>query len=226
MTTPVRTETRRTPMATNDAEPAGASVVPPAAPKLRQQPLLVIFGVGMVALGALLGVWAWTSATSTIEVVATRTLVARGELIEAQDLVVLRVNPDPALKVVPASQFDALVGRRATTDMVAGALVSPEQVADTVLPPAGLSLVGVPLAAGQLPVEQLRGGDRVRIVQTPGAQADVEGSPVTVSAEVVRVGVVDGKTVVDLLVPSTRAAELGARANTGKVVLVLDTRER
>lgn len=226
MTTSVRNDTRRTPLAAPTSDASGVEMLPSQAPKLRKRPLVAAWGFGLVALGALLGVWAWTVASSTIDVVATRTLVARGELIEPQDLVVVRVNPDPALQVVPGGQFDSLVGRRAATDIVAGALVSPAQVADAVVPPSGMSLVGVPLEAGQLPAEQLRGGDNVRIVQTPGAQADVAGDPVTVPAEVVRVAVVDGKTVVDLLVPSTRAAELAARANTGRVVLVLDTRER
>lgn len=226
MTTPVKTPTSRR-LAEPDASGAPpATLVPPASPKLRRRPLQAILGVGLVAFGSLMGVWGWTSASTTTGVVATRTSIERGEQIEAQDLVVLQVNADPALRVIPGAQLDSLVGRRAATDIVAGSLVSPDQVADQLVPANGLSLVGVPLAAGQMPADELRGGDQVRIVQTPGAQGDVEGMPVTMSAEVLGVETVDGKTVVNLLVPSARAPELAARANTGKVALVVDARER
>jgi hypothetical protein len=35
-----------------------------------------------------------------------------------------------------------------------------------------------------------------------------------------------GQSIVDALVPAPRAAELAAQASTGRVVLVLDSRER
>ena len=96
-------------------------------------------------------------------------------------------------------------------------------------PATGESIVGVALATGKLPAEPLRAGDRVRLVQTPADQADVPATQVTIDALVQNVPVMseDGQTVViDLLVPSSRAAEVAARAATGRVALVLDSRER
>ena len=81
----------------------------------------------------------------------------------------------------------------------------------------------------RLPGEPLLVGDRVRVVATPGASGEVTaGEPVTIAATVVGVRVNDenGQSVVSVQVPQGDAAELAARAATGNVALVLDSRER
>ena len=130
----------------------------------------------------------------------------------------VQVSADPALAPVPASQASAVVGQRAATDMAAGTLLTREQVSDTVLPAAGMSIVGVGLPSAQLPGEPLLVGDRVRVVATPGASGEVTaGEPVTIAATVVGVRVNDenGQSVVSVQVPQGDAAELAARAATG-----------
>ena len=90
-------------------------------------------------------------------------------------------------------------------------------------------MVGVGLPAAQMPGEPLLAGDRVRIVATPGDQGEIGDSPpTTIAATVVGVRVNDGngQNVVSVLVPEGDAAELAARAATGRVALVLDSRER
>ncbi len=79
-----------------------------------------------------------------------------------------------------------------------------------------------------LPAEPIAPGDAVRVVQTPGAQGEVADAPVTVSATVVGVhpSETGDQTIVDVVVPAEAAADLAARAATGKVALVLDSRER
>jgi len=99
-----------------------------------------------------------------------------------------------------------------------------------VVPAKGMSVVGVSLPPALMPAVQLHSGDQVRIVATPGAQGDVATgtSPKSIEATVVGVrGTGDtGQIVVDVSVPHDQAAELAARAATGKVALVLDSRER
>ena len=88
---------------------------------------------------------------------------------------------------------------------------------------------GISLTPGQMPSEPLYSGDAVRIVTTPGDQGEVtDKDPVTVEAVVVGVSRVEetGETVVDVSVPESDAADLAARAATGRVALVLDARER
>jgi hypothetical protein len=102
-------------------------------------------------------------------------------------------------------------------------------VTDAVGPATGESIVGIALGIGQLPAEPLRPGDRVRLVLTPVAQGEVTTSQVAIDALVqgVTSPAADGQTVVvDLVVPAPRAPEVAALAGTGRVALVLDSRER
>ena len=67
-------------------------------------------------------------------------------------------------------------------------------------------------------------------VATRSAQGDVAAGAIQKSIEATVVGVRGagdtGQIVVDVSVPYDQAAELAARAATGKVALVLDSRER
>lgn len=197
-------------------------------PRLRRRPLLVVLAVALVAAGAALGVLLWSSATTSAEVVMVRSNVQRGQLITVTDLATVRVAVDPALRTVPAADLKRFVGKRAGSDLTAGTLLSPAQVADRVVPGTGDSLVGIAVGPGMLPSEPLRPGDAVRLVQTPGNGGQLSGTaaPVAIDATVVSVTVGESMTVVNVVVPSGRAAELAARAATGKVAVVLDSRVR
>jgi hypothetical protein len=200
-----------------------------APPKLRRRPLLLVASVAAVCLGALLAVWAYTSTSTAQEVVAVRSSVPRGTQITREDLVSVRVGVDPALKPIPAAQLESVVGQRAGMDLAAGGLVTPDEIAPAVLPPQGMSVVGVAVPAALLPGEPLRVGDRVRVVATPGDQGEVTGGKQRAIPAVV-VGLYpdadQGRTVVSVQVPFELAAELAARSATGKVAVVLDSRER
>lgn len=206
----------------------GESIAPP--PRLRRRPALVAASVAAIALGALLSVWAYAGASTSRDVLAVRTTVHRGELITRGALMTARVGVDPALQPLPASAADSVVGKRAAMDLAAGGLVTAEDVTSAVVPAKGLSLVGVSLPPALMPAAQLQSGDRVRVVATPGAQGDVATgtAPTSIAAVVVGVrgGGDSGQVVVDVSVPYDQAAELAARAATGKVALVLDSRER
>ena len=220
-TTAAATRTPGRPAA--DATP----IAPP--PKLRRRPLLVVASIAAICLGALLAVWAYTASSSAREVVAVRTTVQRGEVIDREDLMVVRISIDPALDPVPASSLESLVGQRAAMDLPAGGLLTADAVTQAVLPGKDLSVVGVSLPPSLLPGEPLQAGDNVRVVATPGQQGDVaEGEQRFIAATVVGVhpNAENGQTVVSVQVPYAAAAELAARAATGKVALVLDSRER
>ena len=191
--------------------------------------MLVAASVAAVCLGALLGVWAWTSTSDTHEVVAVRQTIRRGETIGTGDLMTVQVGLDPGLRTLPGGRLAGLVGMRAAMDMAAGSLVTEEEVTPKVLPALGRSVVGVALPPSLIPGQALVAGDQVRIVTTPGAQGDVgQGDPAAITATVVGLHPdgQSGQTVVAVEVPRERAAELAARAATGKVALVLDSRER
>jgi len=185
--------------------------------------------VALVALGALGAAYLVQSVGDTVPVLAVARDVMAGEPLQAADLVVADVNADPALSPVPASQLEALIGRRTAVALPAGSLLTDAAVATTVVPAAGRSMVGVALTPAQLPAEPLQAGDRVRIVDTPTTQGDPPSTtPATISGEVVStVGPDDtGLTVVDVTVPTSQAPALAARVATGRVALILDSRER
>lgn len=209
--------------------PEAAEQLLAAPPKLRRRPLLVAASIAAVVLGALLAVWAYTSTSNTQEVVAARNTVPRGQAITREDLIVARVGVDPALTPIPAGELDALVGQRPAVDMAAGGLLTRQNLASTVVPVKGTAIVGVSLTPAMMPATPLQNGDTVRIVSTPGPQGDpaATAEPQIITATVVTVHPgTDEHTVVDVSVPAPQAAQLAARAATGKVALVLDSRER
>lgn len=202
-------------------------ITPP--PKLRRRPALIALGVALIALGGLAAAWLTTTAGNTQSVLAVRNAVERGTVVEPADLVVARINPDPALATVAETQRDQFVGKRAAVDLATGSLLTPSSVTDAVLPEAGQSLVGVALTGAQLPAQTLRAGDQVRIVTTPRTQDDPPADdPAAITATVVQAHPLPegGQTVVDVTVPNRDADDLAARAATGRVALILDPRQR
>lgn len=210
-----------------ESGPVAAQPAPP--PKLRRRPVLVAGAIAAICLGALLAAWAWTATTNTQEVLVARHSIERGSVIDADDLARVQLSADPALKPVPANEFDQVVGQRAALDIADGAMLTPGSSSSAVVPAGGESVVGVALTPAQAPGLALQGGDQVRVVVTPAEGEDLPaGAPLFNEAEVVGVHGPDetGRTVVDLLVPSAGASVLATRVATGNVVIILDSRER
>lgn len=205
----------------------GGAHTPARPPKIRRRPLMLVATIAAVVVGGLGTAWVFMASAASSEVVAVRAAVERGEVIDRTDLVVVKVGLDPSLDIVPASRIDQIAGQRAATDLAPGGLLAAGSVTNEVLPKAGETLVGVGLAQTMHPAEPLLAGDQVRIVETPGQQGEVVTAPVVMAAVVSRVTILEtGDTLVDVLVPTERAAELAARAATGRVALVLESRER
>jgi hypothetical protein len=209
----------------------GQRTAPPAValPRTRRRPGVLAAGVALVALGSLGAAYVAQTVGGSIAVVAVVRDVAPGEVVQAADLTIADVSTDPALSPVPAERLQSVIGQRAAATLNAGSLLTEAAVTATVVPPRGRSLVGVALTAAQLPAEPLQGGDRVRIVDTPTAQGEPPAtSPATIAGDVVSAVGPDetGMTVVDVTVPSGQAGALAARVATGRVALVLDSRER
>jgi hypothetical protein len=162
-------------------------------------------------------------------VLVARTTIERGSLISADDLARVRVSADPALDPVLGNEFDQVVGQRAVFDVAAGAMLTPDSFSAGVVPDGTNSIVGVALTAAQAPGLDLQTGDHVRVVVTPAqGEALPAGVPQFSEASIAGVSVSEetGQTIVDLLVPHADAVVLAARAATGNVALVLDSRER
>lgn len=210
----------------------GESAPVPTPLKLRRRPVLTLAGAALVVLGALVGVWVYLATSESTDVVAVRSTVMRGEVIGAEDLAVVQVGSDPSLAVVPGSDLEDLVGRRAALDLAAGSLLTQEAVTKQLVPADGESVVGVAVTPQLMPGEPLVAGDRVRVVVTAGTQGDpaMVEDPVLTEAEVVSVRAPDvatgqQATVVSVLIDAAQAPAVAQYAAAGRVALVLESRE-
>ncbi|MHB1010595.1 MAG: SAF domain-containing protein [Propionibacteriaceae bacterium] len=211
---------------------AGAEALVPTPPRARRRWGLFAAMVLVVTLGVLGNVWLWSASTTAREVVAARTTIARGSVIDVEDLMTVRVELDPALQTIAGADLASLVGQRAALDVAAGSLLTSEATSTTTVPGQGYSLVGIGVAPARMPGATLVAGDQVRVVATPQTQiGQVATAPEAVAAVVVSTQIGtdatgQGQTVITVQVPSDDAAGLAALAATGEVAVVLDSRER
>lgn len=207
-----------------------------APPKARRRWGLFAAMVLVVCLGVLGNVWLHAATTSATQVVAARSTIPRGALITADDLMSVRVEVDPTVHTVPAADLASLIGKRAALDVAAGSLLTPEATSEVNIPADGYSLVGVGVAQALMPGTQLLAGDKIRLVAATAdpvaAAAANSADPVSIAAVVVgaQAGtdptVAGSQTIITVQVPTADAARLAAIASTGKVAVVLDSRDR
>jgi hypothetical protein len=213
--------------ATKPQRPAPPGPLKPT--RARRRPALIALGLALVALSVLGSVYLATSLGQTYQVLAVTSDIARGAPITPGDLGVAELpegSGSSLLKPVLADQLDEMTTDKvATADLKAGQLLTADSVATELQPPAGQSIVGIALAPNQMPTQDLKAGDRVRVVETPatGGEPPVQ-APFAIAATVVSTQqiTIGEQTVVDVQVTSSNAAALAARAATGRVAIVID----
>jgi hypothetical protein len=188
-------------------------------------PRHVLVGVALMVGFALLFGASALRADPAVPVLAVTQPVAAGEVIAEADLQVVRVVPDPAVNLIPASERDVVVGRTAAVPLAAGSLLSPAQLGASGWPPAGQSVLAVPVPTGRVPAG-LSAGAAVSVL-LPGTAADTSDGAqpvgmVAVPAVVVAVEApnVAGIRVVSLLLTQAQARQVAAAGDA--VVLVLE----
>lgn len=230
---------------TTSEPPVETQMIAPVASRTQRRPLLVIVSVLLILLGAAGGALAWMSIGTAEDAVVARVPIERGQLLAADDFVVVQVNPDPQLQMISPDAIASLVGKRASHDVAAGGLVSESVVAQEMLPPTGETVVGLSLAPGFYPALELMVGDHVRVILVEpiyacavgAAAADTTAEPAstdcvagqfTVPGEVVSVSKDPASSQLFLAVQMDQdpAATAAAAAAMGKAAVVLDTRER
>ncbi|GAA2234252.1 hypothetical protein GCM10010413_36880 [Promicromonospora sukumoe] len=188
--------------------------------------MLAVVMIAAIGVGALGAVLLWATLTDTRTVLVARDTIVRGSVITAEDLTETQVGADVALDLIGAGARADVVGQRAAWDVPAGAALTAGVVAEELVPPSGMSVLGMVLPPPVAPGLSLLPGDQVRAVVT-AADGGGEQTPTFHEAEVVAVNppAPDGQTVVDVLVSHEEAITLAAEAAAGKVTLVLDSRE-
>ena len=111
-----------------------------------------------------------------------------------------------------------------TTSLEQGAILSPGQVSATSVPAKGAAIVGIKVAPGQIPTQNVDPGDPIRIVGTPKSGDDPpSGEAPTVNGTIQALGepTTDGSYVVDVLVSQDQAGTLAALSATGRIGVIL-----
>ncbi len=160
--------------------------------------------------------------------------LTEGQAIGRADLTVMTVvtgpgpsngarQPSRALPYFPASAEASILGRRARSDLPAGALLMPAELASGPFPGPGQALVGLDLSPNEAPSGgALVPGDHVGVLFVPAAAQPPYPAPRPMMTAQVLTSVPGqtGDSYVTILVPSGVAAQLAAYAQHDEVALV------
>ena len=189
---------------------------------------LGIIGV-LIVLGSALGglLWSRTTTPRTDVLVAARDIPA-GRQLSDSDLRVVHLSTDGLVASITVAQRSTVIGQMAAVPIPAGALLAPSEFGRD----AGLAddeaVVGVVLAPGAAPTADLRGGDRVAVIEADKSSSTTSpaagsGTSVITTANVYAVdrGGSSSGTFVSLRVPASLAARVAAAAAGDRIRLVL-----
>ncbi|MFE5564726.1 flagellar biosynthesis protein FlgA [Amycolatopsis japonica] len=196
---------------------------PPLAPEvrpLRRRPskLLILAGLVLAALCATGTVFVYRNVDATIAVVGVAAPVRYGQTVLDQSVREVQVRPDPTLTPVLWKDRSRLIGRKATSNLWPGSVLTTQAVDGDLPPRPGEQLVGVAVKPAQLPATPLEPLKPVLLVPSDAAEPwePVRGT-------VVRVGERDqtGLRVVDVVVAEHEGPKLATKGSLGAVAIVL-----
>lgn len=203
---------------------------PVPAPKIvrqrRMRPGLLGLAVLLVALGGLGSAWAVTTVRATGDYLAIARPVAIGSRLTEADLTTVQLAGGQGLRPVPAADRDKVVGRYAGVALTPGSLLTVGQLTDKPLLGPGRQQVSLGLKPSQVPAKQLKPGNAVLLVGTPGANAGRDGArpPVTTRFEgvIVDTDASDPETIVVYVAVADRdAPAVVTLASQDRVAVVL-----
>ncbi|MCC6438707.1 MAG: hypothetical protein IT196_27035 [Acidimicrobiales bacterium] len=184
--------------------------------------------IGGGAFAAVVGGWLFASlylsADDRVEVLAVATDIGRFDVIDRSDLRVVTIGEDTDVASIPASRLDELIGRVASTDIVAGGLLVDGQLlpAGDRLVTADEAIVGVLVGPGDSPTTGMTRGAVVSVVIRPaagtnGTVAEVQGWIAGIGGEVSS----SGDRPVEVVVARSEAARVSAAAADRRVTIVV-----
>jgi hypothetical protein len=212
------------------APPEGYTMVGPAdAPRLVKQRHVrrgwIGIGVLAIVLAALGSATLFRAIGPSQSYLAIAQDVPVGAELTTADLRIVRMNSSPGLSPVPDTQVDQVVGQYAAVPLVAGTLLSLDQLTDQPVPPPGQQLVAIGLPPERLPGGTLESGDPVMLVTTSGeTAAEPDTTPRTFPARVHETQEAEGRddeVVVSLLVSERDGAVIASLAASDELTLVV-----
>lgn len=205
----------------NGSAPAGLRLT---RPRDRKMPWVAL-GVLVIA-GSALAFGNWSSSLSQRELVVIAAAdIKQGSVVTDRDLRTARVALEGPVEAIAATRMRSLVGRVAATPVPRGALIHPSQLTDGPVVGPGEAVVGAALPPGAIPIETLRVGDSVQVVEVSAPNSDGgAGGRVLVVAQVYALRELDDASrtvVVSLRVPASNAPTVADAAAANRVRLVL-----
>lgn len=186
------------------------------------------FAALLIAGSAVAGAVLFARAGDRIEVVAVREAIAKGHVVERDDLVATSVSGIDG--AVPIGSAASVVGSTAVVDLVPGQVVTREMVSRTPMPSPGLSSVGLNLDPARVPSSGLAPGDVVNVIAVAadaggGIRADELDTPAVLAANAtvydVQGAATDGGGVLlTVFVDADAAARIAAYSTAGRVAVV------
>jgi len=200
----------------------------------------VLLGAAVILTCALAGAVIAGRADARVAVLATSHALPVGHALTERDLVVVRVAAGSGVATVPASRRAAVLGRTLAVPLPPATLLADAQLGRSAAwPPAGRSVVAVPVKPGHAPAG-LTPGARVTVLVVPaGTDADtsddvddgatagggvdgaVDGGVVMAEATVVDVSAAadqSGVTVISVLMAASDAAVVAAAPGEASIV--------
>jgi hypothetical protein len=153
--------------------PAAARSVAVAGPRntpMRRRWGRVAVGAVLALIGGLVSAQLYLTAGDRVEVVVVADDIDRFSEIRAEDLTTARVAADPTVEMISATSRDALVGRVAAYDLVAGSLLTSDHLhpEDDPLVAGDQSIVPLELPSSQVPSSVMTPGTEIRVVLEEG----------------------------------------------------------
>ncbi len=214
--------------------PDRAAAIRVAPPPRQRRPALAAAAVLLIVVSAAVSLTLYLRVGDRTEILAVARTVPAGQQIAVTDLKRVRISSDPGLHAIPVAAAPQVVGKVAATTLLAGTLLTPEQLGPSQAPGPGQAIVGLDLKGAQMPVppERLQAGAKVRIVATPSGNgtptngdtsAGAPASALVDQAEVFSVQPVEssGTVHVAVVVAQPDVAKVLAAAAAGQVGLAV-----
>ena len=213
---------RPSPSTNGSSPPDRFDLEPPSRGSARSKWPEVTVGLLVVALFALVGTWFYSSTSDRDPVLAVRNPIERGQVITANDLVIVNVASEQTVSALPSDQSGLVIGRTALVDLSPGTLATADLFAEQAAIEPGHGVVGLALDPGEYPTLTLRPGDMVRIVNTPKTSDAAAEIVLVEAAEVIDVAPigVQNQLFVSVSMSATQADAVSIAASQDRVRLV------
>jgi hypothetical protein len=214
------TVSAKIPVSRPGGSPSGGSGAGPiAAPRVVNNRRIrtggILLAVLLLVLGAALSGLALLSATRTSAYLAVAKQVPVGQTIQASDLKTVELSGGQGLEAIPANQISTVLGRRASTTLVPGALLAPEQLTNQPLLPTGFAEIGLSWPVSRLAAPGLKAGDK--IILFPVASNGAATGDTQFAATIIDIGSADssGSVVIHLAVDVAQAPIIFSLGSSG-----------